>query len=166
VVALGSNLGPSAALIRAAFQELRRLSKRGFAASSLWRSEPVDCPPGSPDFINAACYFIPSDSETPESLLAKLQDLERSFGRTPKTELNEARRLDLDLIGFGHEKRDTANLRLPHPRAHQRRFVLAPMNELGPDWILPGWTTSVSGYLSQLSDPPGSTWRMDADEPP
>ena len=148
-------------LMDAALRELSHLSKSNFTASSLWRSQPVDCPPGSLDFINAVCCFIPGDSESPESLLAKLQGLEKAFGRTPKAVFNEPRRLDLDLIGFRQERRDTPALRLPHPRAHQRRFVLAPLSELGPDWVLPGWTKTVCGYLSHLPDPAASIQKID-----
>src|SRR5262249_21700559 len=88
VVALGSNLGDSTNTIRAAMERLQALAKGPMLHSSLWRTAPVDCPPGSPDFINAAVAFEPLPGETPESLLAKLQSLEGEFGRKPKHTLN------------------------------------------------------------------------------
>ena len=149
-IALGSNLGDSAAIIIRAFAELQKLSDKPFQKSSLWRSTPVDCPPGSSDFINAAIAIEPSPEETPESLLIKVQALEAQFGRQPKVALNEPRPLDLDIIAFGEETRETTQLTLPHLRWHQRRFVLEPLSEIAPDAILPGQTQSVIQLLSEL----------------
>ncbi|WCJ59517.1 2-amino-4-hydroxy-6-hydroxymethyldihydropteridine diphosphokinase [Fontisphaera persica] len=137
VVALGSNLGDSERILRAAARELERLAARGFKVSSFHRTEPVDCPPGSPPFLNAVAVFEPRPEETPETLLEKLQALERHFGRQPKKVHNEPRPLDLDLIAFGEEKRHTPQLTLPHPRARQRAFVLEPLREVAPDFVWP-----------------------------
>ena len=111
---------------------------------------PVDCPEGSPDFINAAVALNPQEGESPESLLIKLQALEVQFGRKPKAIPNEPRSLDLDLLAFGTEQCGTQNLTLPHPRFHQRRFVLEPMNQIAPDLTLPGQTLSVNQLLTNL----------------
>ncbi|MCX8154859.1 MAG: 2-amino-4-hydroxy-6-hydroxymethyldihydropteridine diphosphokinase [Verrucomicrobiae bacterium] len=137
VVALGSNLGDSEAILRAAARELQALAAGGFKLSSFYRTEPVDCPPGSPPFLNAVAVFEPLPGETPETLLPKLQALERRFGRQPKKMHNEPRPLDLDLIAFGGEKRHTPQLTLPHPRARQRAFVLEPLREIAPDFVWP-----------------------------
>jgi 2-amino-4-hydroxy-6-hydroxymethyldihydropteridine diphosphokinase len=94
--------------------------------------------------------LLPLPGETPESLLAKLQQLEKDCGRAPKKILNEPRPLDLDLIAFGREQRHSAALTLPHPRAHLRRFVLQPFSEIAPDLILPGQSKSVSQLLAEL----------------
>jgi 2-amino-4-hydroxy-6-hydroxymethyldihydropteridine diphosphokinase len=157
VVALGSNLGDSISVLGSVLGELERLSSGPFSASSLWRSDPVDCPPGSPPFINAVCLWHPPPESTPDSLLDLLQGLERRFGRIPKTILNEPRPLDLDLIAFGQRRRDEPRLILPHPRAHQRRFVLAPLREIAPRLHLPGWTLSVADQLAALGPDPGDT---------
>ena len=111
----------------------------------------MDCPPGSPPFVNAAAALVPLPNETPESLLAKLQALEKEFGRRPKMLLNEPRPLDLDLIAFGNEVRNTPELTLPHPRAHLRRFVLQPLSEIAPDFRLPGHAHTVRELLDALS---------------
>ena len=149
-VALGSNLGDSRQIILDAVTRLQKFSSQPILKSSLWRTMPLDCPPGSPKFLNAVTGFITQKGETPESLLAKMQDLEKEFGRTPKKILNEPRPLDLDLIAFGDETRNTPNLVLPHPRAHLRRFVLQPLSEIAPDLVLPGQTKSVSQLLAGL----------------
>lgn len=150
VVALGSNLGDSPAILREAMAALHKLAQSDFVASSLWQSTPVDCPPGSPLFVNAVVAFAPLPDETPETLLDKLQAMEREFGRRPKVVLNESRPLDLDLIAFCSETRSTSKLALPHPRAHLRRFVLEPLNEIAPDLILPGQAKSARELLAEL----------------
>jgi 2-amino-4-hydroxy-6-hydroxymethyldihydropteridine diphosphokinase len=101
-------------------------------------------------FLNAVVALKPCRGETPESLLAKLQALEKQFGRRPKQVLNEPRPLDLDLIAFGTEVRSTPELMLPHPRAHLRRFVLEPLNEIAPDLVLPGQTKPIRQLLAEL----------------
>jgi 2-amino-4-hydroxy-6-hydroxymethyldihydropteridine diphosphokinase len=150
VVALGSNLGDSAATLIAAMTALEHLAIGPLRRSSLWRSAPVDCPPGSPDFVNAVVVFEPVSGETPESLLQKLRKLERDFGRERSGEANQARTLDLDLIAFGQESRAAADLDLPHPRAQTRRFVLAPLVEILPDFQAPGWPANARGLLEGL----------------
>jgi 2-amino-4-hydroxy-6-hydroxymethyldihydropteridine diphosphokinase len=95
---------------------------------------------------------MPRTGETPESLLAKLQALEMEFGRQPRQVLNEPRPLDLDLIVFGSERRNRPDLRLPHPRADRRAFVLAPLCEIAPDLVMPGRRLSVQRLLDRLAD--------------
>ena len=137
-IALGSNLGDARQNIFRAMARLQYFSDAPILKSSLMRTTPVDCPPGAPDFANAVVGFVPRRNETPESLLTKLQVLEKEFGRVPKRILNEPRPLDLDLIAFGNETRNSPELILPHPRAHLRRFVLQPLNQIAPELILPG----------------------------
>jgi len=159
IIALGSNLGQSRQNVLQAITRLEALSERPLLKSSLWQTSPVDCPPGSPPFINAVVGLAPRPRETPESLLAKLQALELEFGRRPKRAHNEARLLDLDLIAFGDEMRANAALTLPHPRAAQRRFVLQPLGEIAPGLVLPGQTQTVGDLLRRL--PPDSRMRRE-----
>jgi 2-amino-4-hydroxy-6-hydroxymethyldihydropteridine diphosphokinase len=149
-VALGSNQGDSRQIIRQAMKRLRDLSTRPLLKSSLWQTKPVDCPPGSPMFVNAVVGLVASKGETPEALLVKLQAIEKEFGRPAKKILNEPRLLDLDLIAFGTQTRGTDRLTLPHPRAHQRHFVLQPLCEIAPELILPKQSSSVSELLVEL----------------
>ena len=149
-IALGSNLGDSRQIIFDAMKRLETFSEEPILKSSLWQTSPVDCPPDSPKFVNAVVGLFPRTNETPESLLKKLRALEREFGRTPRKILNEPRALDLDLIVFGAETRDTPELTLPHPRAHLRRFVLQPLSEIAPELVLPGQGRTVAELLAEL----------------
>jgi 2-amino-4-hydroxy-6-hydroxymethyldihydropteridine diphosphokinase len=153
VVALGSNLGDSRSLLESAIERLRQSSgspRANFRVSSFRTTAPIDCPPGSPPFLNAVVGFEAGPTDSPEALLTHLQELEREAGRRPKAVLNEPRPLDLDLIGFGHLTRATPELILPHPRAHLRRFVLEPLAEIAPDLRLPGWPGTAAELLARL----------------
>jgi 2-amino-4-hydroxy-6-hydroxymethyldihydropteridine diphosphokinase len=151
LISLGSNLGDSRKIILDAMARLQNFSDAPVLKSSLWQTTPVDCPPDSPKFVNAAVCLVPKKNETPELLLKKLRELEKEFGRTSKTILNEPRPLDLDLIAFGNEIRNSPELILPHPRAHVRKFVLQPLNEIAPELILPNQTKNISQLLARLS---------------
>ena len=154
-IALGSNLGDPKQNVLRAMDRLLDLSEFPLFRSSLWQSTPVDCPPGSPMFINAVVGLKPGAKATPERLLDQLQALEQEFGRQPKTVLNEARPLDLDLISFRQELRASERLTLPHPRAHLRRFVLQPLSEIAADLVLPGQVLSVHQLLGTLDSSEG-----------
>jgi 2-amino-4-hydroxy-6-hydroxymethyldihydropteridine diphosphokinase len=153
LVALGSNLGDAAGTLRQAAAALIVLTESPLRISSLWRTAPVDCPPDSPPFLNAAVALRPLPNETPQTLLAKLQALERRFGRQANTVRNAPRPLDLDLIAFGPRQETSPVLTLPHPRASQRLFVLAPLAEVAPEFVLPGQTKTIAELLREL--PPG-----------
>lgn len=147
-IALGSNVGDSEKILRDVISKLEKLSRAPLVKSSFWQTTPVDCPPGSPPFVNAVVALTPQEWETPETLLPKLLALEKEFGRRPKQVMNEPRRLDLDLIAFGREMRSLPSLTLPHPRAHLRQFVLRPLSEIAPELVLPGQVSSVLQLLA------------------
>ena len=150
IIALGANVSDPRRNLLRAMERIQEFSDHPLARSSLWRTSPVDCPPGSPDFLNAVVALVPRPGETPESLFAKLQALEKDFGRTQKTVPNEPRPLDLDLIAFGNEIRATNELTLPHPRACHRRFVLAPLAEIASGLVLAGQSDTVAALLESL----------------
>ncbi|TVS18770.1 MAG: 2-amino-4-hydroxy-6-hydroxymethyldihydropteridine diphosphokinase [Gammaproteobacteria bacterium] len=161
LVALGSNLGDPLRTVEAALLQLeRRLGGAAWRASSLWQSRPLDCPPDSPDFVNAviACA-VPDTPEwaTPRGLLAMLQALERNFGRPATRVRNAPRPLDLDLLLFADVRCNEADCVLPHPRALGRRFVLEPAAEVAPDLIWPGTGQSVCSLCEALRAEPGQT---------
>ena len=134
-VALGSNLGEPQAMVQAALAALKSLPRSTLvAASSLYLSAPVGLR-NQPDFINAAAAL---DTQlAADTLLEELFAIEARFGR--KREFHHApRTLDLDLLLYGDETRCTARLTLPHPRMHERAFVLLPLLELAPDIVIPG----------------------------
>ncbi len=149
VVALGSNEGDSVAQVEKAFDDLEALAGGDLLRSSLWRTQPVDCPPGAADFINAAAAFVAPDALTPERLLYDLKRLERAAGRVEGTR-NAPRPLDLDLLVFGDERRSLPWFHLPHPRATTRRFVLAPAAEIVPHLCWPGTERTVVELLARL----------------
>jgi 2-amino-4-hydroxy-6-hydroxymethyldihydropteridine diphosphokinase len=149
-IALGSNVGDSPSILRRAMDQLALLSRKPLLRSSLWQTTPVDCPPGSPTFVNAVVALYPLPDENSGSLLTKMLAMEKDFGRRPKQVLNEPRRLDLDLIAFGDEISTRPELVLPHPRAHERRFVLQPLSEIAPNLILSGHRRTVVQLLAAL----------------
>lgn len=149
LVGLGSNIGASVDIVERALKELEALSGRGFRASSLWRTSPVDCPPESRDFINAVALLM-VDSTDPEALLKDLKAMERRYGRDAAPIRNSPRELDLDLLLFGDEERRSDLLTLPHPRADGRRFVMVPAAEVAPAWIWPGTDRSISEIAESL----------------
>lgn len=151
IVALGSNLGNARENVTRAIERLKELSSKPVLKSSLWQSAPVDCPPGSADFVNAVVALSARPGETPESLLGKLQAIEGEFGRQMKKVVNEPRPLDLDIIAFGNERRGTRELTLPHPRAQLRRFVLEPLSEIAPELVLPGQSRTVAELLTSVA---------------
>jgi 2-amino-4-hydroxy-6-hydroxymethyldihydropteridine diphosphokinase len=146
---VGANLGDAAATVRAALQALAGLpDTRLAAASSLFRSAPVDAT--GPDFINAVAEL--QTGLAPLSLLQQLQRIEQAHGRV-RSQRNAPRTLDLDLLLHGTLVLDTAVLVLPHPRLHQRAFVLEPLAELDAELELPGlgpigpWRARCSGQV-------------------
>lgn len=151
LIGLGSNRGDSVAIVTQAMQRLQAFARGPVRRSSLWRTSPVDCPPDSADFVNAAVAFAPAEGVTPESLLAALKALEADYGRRrDSTERNAPRELDLDLLLFDDEIRREADFQLPHPRAVNRLFVLAPAAEVLPDAVWPGTGRSIAVLLATL----------------
>lgn len=159
IVSLGANLpgnyGAPERTVRAAMRRLSGLCVGQPRCSSLWRSRPVDCPPGSPDFINAVVALQPPAGTTPSSLLEQLQQLEREFGRQRTGGRNAPRVLDLDLIAWGARRSKTARLELPHPRAHERAFVLLPLAEVAPALVLPGQQEPVGALAERCAGEDG-----------
>ena len=144
-IALGANLGDPLATLRAALYELAALGElRG--VSALYRTAPVGGPPGQPDYLNAAAEL---DTALPAAeLLAALHAIEAQAGRT-RTERWEARTLDLDLIVYGDMVSDDPALTLPHPRAWERAFVLAPLSDLAPTLAHPRTGETVADALAR-----------------
>jgi 2-amino-4-hydroxy-6-hydroxymethyldihydropteridine diphosphokinase len=150
LIGLGSNRGDSAAVVLEAMDRLQAFAAGEVRRSSLWRTSPVDCPPDSGDFINAAAAFEPRPGLTPETLLRQLKLLETEYGRSVARVRNAPRELDLDLLLFGAEIRASADFVLPHPRAVDRLFVLVPAAEVLPDALWPGTGRTIGQLLTAL----------------
>lgn len=150
LIGIGSNRGDSVAIVGEALVRLQDFAAGAVHRSSLWRTSPVDCPPGSGDFINAAASFVPRPGLTPEGLLAALKSLESEYGRRSPALRNAPRELDLDLLLFDEQQRDAPDFVLPHPRAVDRLFVLAPAAEVLPDAVWPGTGQTIAVLLETL----------------
>ena len=150
-VAIGSNIGDAEGHVARAFSALKMRFPGTHRCSSLYRTAPVDCPGGSPPFVNAVMVIERFDQKLdPTELLAGLLMLERAFGRLQRHERNEPRVLDLDVVAAGSLTGTFGALEVPHARAHGRAFVLLPMAELAPDFVLPGQSKTVSELLLAL----------------
>lgn len=147
-IALGANLGDPVVTMEKAIARLHQLPQtRLVAASSLYRTAPVGLL-HQPDFINAVVeVFTVLPAPT---LLDTLFAIEAQFGRH-RGEKNAPRTLDLDLLLYGDRISADPELTLPHPRLHQRAFVLAPLAEIAPELVIPG-RGGVAVLLAQCAD--------------
>jgi len=135
VIALGSNLDDPEAQVRRGFAEIAALPDTSvLARSSLHRTKPVGYA-DQPDFINA-CALVETRL-APRALLDGLLAIEMAHGRV-RDRPNGPRTLDLDIVLYGGATIDEPGLHVPHPRAHERMFVLAPLLEVWPDAVIPG----------------------------
>ena len=148
-IALGSNLGDRHSMLEIALNNLRMIHEQGdFLVSKVLETEPVDCPPGSPLFLNAVAEL--ETSLDPLSLLARLQALEGELGRPQKHGFHEPRCLDLDILYCDDLQLNHPRHKVPHPRMTERYFVLKPLSEIRPHLKLSGWSLSCKEYLSTV----------------
>ena len=134
-VGLGANLAAPRRQLRAALDELARLPRtRVTAHSALYRSAPLGHLE-QPDFINAVARL--ETGLEPEALWAALQGTERAHGRERRFR-DAPRTLDLDLLLYDDARIDSPALTVPHPRMHERAFVLLPLTEIEPEVQIPG----------------------------
>lgn len=133
-VALGANLGEARATLLAAVDALSRLPGTRLAAiSPTYRTAPVDAT--GPDYLNAVALL--HTTLIPLDLFMQLQRIEQSHGRERSTR-NAPRTLDLDLLLYGDETIALPTLVVPHPRMHERAFVLRPLLDVMPEAVIPG----------------------------
>jgi 2-amino-4-hydroxy-6-hydroxymethyldihydropteridine diphosphokinase len=162
-IALGANLGDREATLRAALAALAESGAvRVLRTSALHETDAVTLPgaPSQPAYLNAAAVI--ETTLDPEPLLDLLLEIERALGRDRAGAARwTARTIDLDLLLYADRVIDAPGLRVPHPRLHERRFVLAPLAEVAPDWINPERGVTVRAMHRAL-DAPGAARRSPA----
>ncbi|MGH3472612.1 MAG: 2-amino-4-hydroxy-6-hydroxymethyldihydropteridine diphosphokinase [Nocardioidaceae bacterium] len=138
VLSLGSNLGDRLANLQGALNALADTPEVSVVTvSSVYETEPVDAPADSPSFLNV--ILVADSTLAVATLLDRAQAVEIAFGRDhADEEVNGPRTLDVDLIVVGDRLSDTEDLTLPHPRAHERAFVLVPWHEIDAQASIPG----------------------------
>ncbi len=156
LVALGANLpGPDGRApletCRAAAAALDALPGLRLVALSRWYRTPPDPPSDQPWYINAVARL--AGAADPAALLAALHVLEAAAGRVRPGAANAARPLDLDLIAIGGLVRAAPDPVLPHPRAHLRGFVMAPLAEVAPGWMHPLLGRTAAALAAELAAP-------------
>jgi 2-amino-4-hydroxy-6-hydroxymethyldihydropteridine diphosphokinase len=151
-ISLGSNQGDRSGYLLLAVRGMLEAGLHLHRLSRIYETEPVGVI-DQPKFLNMVAE-LRGELPTPEQLLAKLLRIEFSLGRTREKQWGP-RTIDLDLLVFDHECRQTEFLTLPHPRLHRRLFVLAPLAELAPDLIVPGLNGSASQLKQELRDETG-----------
>lgn len=150
-IALGSNLGDRHANFQQALAALRaRPDVRIGAVSSFWETTPVGGPPGQGPFLNAAAELV--TELQPVELLQLLLDLETKLGRV-RTEQDAPRTLDLDLLLYGDLVRESPDPIVPHPRLHERLFVLGPLAEIAGGVIHPVLQRSIRTLRDEFRPP-------------
>ena len=151
ILAVGGNLAgdyPSLeALLEAALSAFLGADLRVVRRSGWWRSAAWP-DPGAPAYLNGVA--IVETQLSPRALMAAILDLEAEFGRT-RTHPNAPRTLDLDLIAYGRQVIDEPGLIVPHPRAHQRRFVMGPLAEIAPEWAHPALGETAASLAGKAS---------------
>ncbi len=151
-IALGSNLGDSDHILNEAIKHLKNIHQgpaTSFLSSTFYKTAPVDCPPGSPFFLNAVIQI--NTSFSPRELFRFLQKMEQASGRFSPHPKNAPRTLDLDLLYCDTIILASSELELPHPRIQKRSFVLIPLSEILPNIILPGWEKTAQEYLCDIN---------------
>ncbi len=160
LVAIGANLpapdgSPAAETCRRAVLHLAALPGLRLVSVSRWFATAPVPPSGQPDYVNGVAWLDPTQGSGPDpaAVLAALHAIEASFGRVRGVR-NAARTLDLDLIAMGDLVRAAPDPVLPHPRAHERAFVMVPLAEVAPRWVHPVLGVDAASLVARLAGQP------------
>jgi 2-amino-4-hydroxy-6-hydroxymethyldihydropteridine diphosphokinase len=148
-VGIGSNLGDRAGNLLYAVRGLIEASFLVTKLSPVYETEPVGIETELP-FLNMVAE-IRSEAVTPSQMMARLLRIEYLLGRTDKS-LKKPRTIDLDLLFFGGVQTDSPFLTVPHPRLHQRKFVLVPLNDIAPHFVHPTLRKEIRTLLNDCED--------------
>ena len=149
-VSLGSNLGDRAGNLLLGIRGMLAANLEVSRLSQIYETAAVETF-AQPAFLNMVAELRAATLPRPEELLARLLRIEDGLGRTREVAM-APRTIDLDLLLYSDETRDTQFLTLPHPRLHQRRFVLVPLNELAPTLVHPKLNKTLSQLLAELPE--------------
>ncbi|HEX4638524.1 MAG TPA: 2-amino-4-hydroxy-6-hydroxymethyldihydropteridine diphosphokinase [Chthoniobacterales bacterium] len=151
-IALGSNLGDRLANLRGARDAIVDLAadRSSVLVSRVYETEPIDCKPGAEKFLNAVIE-IEYDGD-PTELLEKLIRIEESLGRDRDHARNVSRKIDIDILYADELVIQNERLQLPHPRVHERQFVLQPLADIRRGLVLPNQNQPVSELLARIQD--------------
>ncbi|HEV7746512.1 MAG TPA: 2-amino-4-hydroxy-6-hydroxymethyldihydropteridine diphosphokinase [Pyrinomonadaceae bacterium] len=149
-ISLGSNLGDRAGNLLFAVRDLIAVGLEVTRLSQIYETEPVETFP-QPFFLNMVAELRVEPATEPETVMKRLLQVENSLGRVRDT-VKGPRTIDLDLLLYGEEIRNTGLLTLPHPCFHLRRFVLVPLAELAPVLVHPVLERTIDELLDKLED--------------
>ena len=160
-IAMGTNMPfrtmTGIVLLQQAVREIRRLGVEPYQFSSVWRTEPWPRGVDQPDYFNAVIAAEVGEF-APQELFARLEEVERAFGRERRKRW-AARTLDLDIVAMDGFEGEFGGIVLPHPRMHERSFVLAPLAEIAPGWRHPLQGRTASEMLWDLGE--GAAYRKE-----
>lgn len=148
VLHFGSNIGNRIKFLKDALNKTEKAFGKPLATSSIYQTQAWGFS-GQPDFLNMAAIY--ETSIKPEDVLKAIKNIEVETGRIHREHWHE-RELDIDIIFYDNQIIEKPDVHIPHPRMHERNFVLVPLNEICPDYIHPVFKVSVSQLLKQSTD--------------
>lgn len=155
---VGSNLGDRSFYLEQAKELLKKIPQTRFLrSSSVFETDPVGGPPQG-KFLNAAWEI--ETRLSPHKLKEWLRQIEHRIGRRrTRSDMNMPREIDLDILSYGSQVIQKKDLKIPHPRLHERRFVLEPLCEIAPHWVHPLLKKTIKELFQEISE------RRDASPP-
>lgn len=146
---LGGNLGNKKENLQTAISHIEASVGQVLKKSALYETAPWGFEHET-SFLNQAILI--ETKKNPQELLSELLDIETSMGRVRDSKVYSGRTIDIDIVFFNNEIVDEQNLKIPHPRIHERKFALIPLNEIAEDYLHPAHQKKVSNLLAECMD--------------